>query len=113
MRDHNAGRLALLDGGDRRRVGAGRAPGPSAGAGPDFQRAAGHLAVLPQMITDFREPLIWVLFEGNVVVNGNTEDVEDHTQLTWLPWRASCPKIYRVRGIDLKGLRGDWRDDIS
>lgn len=28
MRDHNARRLELLDGGDRRRVGAGRAPGP-------------------------------------------------------------------------------------
>jgi len=64
-------------------------------------------------VVGFVFPLILVLFEGNVVVNGNTEDVEDHTQLTWVPWRASCPKIYGVHGIDLKGLRGDWWDDIS
>ena len=56
-------------------------------------------------VVGFVFPLILVLFEGNVVVNGNTEDVEDHTQLTWVPWRVSCPRIYRAHGIDLKGLR--------
>jgi hypothetical protein len=28
---------------------------------PSFQRAAGHLAVLRQMTSDFRDPLVWVV----------------------------------------------------
>jgi hypothetical protein len=40
---------------------------------PSFQRAAGDMAVLRQMTQDFREPVIWVLFD--IVARGIAEIV--------------------------------------
>ena len=40
---------------------------------PSFQRAAGQLAVLRQMTTDFREPVIWVVLA--IVARGVAEIV--------------------------------------
>jgi hypothetical protein len=40
---------------------------------PSFQRAAGQLAVLRQMTTDFREPVIWMVLA--IVARGVAEIV--------------------------------------
>jgi hypothetical protein len=73
MRDHNARRLELLDAAAT--VGweqAGR-QGRDEELAPAFQRAAGHLAVLRRMISDFREPVIWAVLA--VVARGIAEIV--------------------------------------
>jgi hypothetical protein len=40
---------------------------------PAFQRAAGHLAVLRRMTSDFREPVIWLMLA--IVASGITQIV--------------------------------------
>lgn len=73
MRDHNRRRLELFDAalafawdkvGER---------GLQEELTPSFQRAAGHLAVLRQMTTDFREPVAWVVLA--VVARGLAEAI--------------------------------------
>ena len=60
MRDHNARRLELLDAATTAAWEQAGRQGLQQELTPSFQRAAGHLAVMRQMTSDFREPIIWV-----------------------------------------------------
>ena len=73
MRDHNARRLEVLDA-------ALTAAWEQAGRGglqqelaPSFERAAGHLAVLRQMTSDFRDPAVWMVL--SILARGIVEIV--------------------------------------
>ena len=73
MRDHNARRLELLEASmDFAWNEAGRR-GLQEELMPSFQSAAQYLAVLRQMTSDFREPVIWVILA--VVARGLAEIV--------------------------------------
>jgi hypothetical protein len=73
MRDHNARRLELLDGAVTAAWEQAGRQGVQQELAPSFERAAGHLSVLRQMTSDFREPVIWLLLA--IVVRGITEIV--------------------------------------
>jgi hypothetical protein len=59
MRDHNARRLELLDAATTAAWEQAGRQGLQQELTPSFQRAAGHLAVMRQMTSEFREPIIW------------------------------------------------------
>jgi hypothetical protein len=61
MRDHNARRLELLDAATTVAWERAERQGLQQEMTPSFERTAGHLAVLRQMTSDFREPVIWLL----------------------------------------------------
>ena len=61
MRDHNARRLELLDAAATFAWEQAGRQGRDEELAPAFQRAAGHLAVLRRMTSDFREPVIWLV----------------------------------------------------
>ena len=61
MRDHDARRLELLDAAITVAWEQAGRQGRQQELAPSFQRAAGQLAVLRQMTTDFRESVIWVV----------------------------------------------------
>ena len=61
MRDHNARRLELLDAATTAAWEQAERQGLQQQLAPSFQRAAGHLAVLRQMTSDFREPVVWLV----------------------------------------------------
>jgi hypothetical protein len=70
-RDHNRRRLDLLDA-------AAAASWEQAGSRelkeelrPNFERLSGHLAVMRQMTTDFREPIVWMVLA--ILVRGLTD----------------------------------------
>ncbi len=70
MRDHNARRLELLDATVTFAWEEAGRRGLQGELTPSFQRAAGHLAVLRKMTTDFREPLVFTvltLIAGGIV----------------------------------------------
>ncbi len=71
MRDHNARRLELLDAATTVAWEQAGRQGLQRELTPSFQRAAAHLAVLRQMTTDFREPVIWVVLA--IVARGVAE----------------------------------------
>jgi hypothetical protein len=73
MRDHNARRLELFDAALARAWEEAGRRGLQDQMTPSFQRAAGHIAVLRQMTTDFREPVVWVVIA--VVARGLAEVV--------------------------------------
>ena len=73
MRDHNARRLELLDAATTVAWEQAGRQGLQQELAPSFQRAAGQLAVLRQMTTDFREPVIWVVLA--IVARGVAEIV--------------------------------------
>ena len=73
MRDHNARRLELLDAATTAAWEQAGRRGLQQELTPSFQRAAGHLAVLRQMTSDFRDPVIWLLLA--IVARGITEIV--------------------------------------
>jgi hypothetical protein len=73
MRDHNARRLELLDAAATVAWEQAGRQGLQQELAPSFQRAAGQLAVLRQMTTDFREPVIWVVLA--IVARGVAEIV--------------------------------------
>ena len=60
MRDHNARRLELLDAATTAAWQQAARQGLQQELTPSFQRVAGHLAVMRQMTSEFREPVIWV-----------------------------------------------------
>ena len=60
MRDHNARRLELLDAATTAAWDQAGRQGLQQELTPSFQRVAGQLAVMRQMTTEFREPVIWV-----------------------------------------------------
>src|SRR5438552_14162663 len=68
MRDHNARRLELLDAAATFAWEQAGRQGRDEELAPAFQRAAGHLAVLRRMTSDFREPVIWLVLA--VVASG-------------------------------------------
>ena len=68
MRDHNARRLELLDAAATFAWEQAGQQGRDEELAPAFQRAAGHLAVLRRMTSDFREPVIWLVLA--VVASG-------------------------------------------
>jgi hypothetical protein len=59
MRDHNARRLEMLDAATTVAWEQAGRQGLQQELTPSFQRVAGQLAVMRQMTTEFREPLIW------------------------------------------------------
>jgi hypothetical protein len=59
MRDHNARRLELLDAATTAAWEEAGRQGLQQELTPSFQRVAGQLAVMRQMTTEFREPVIW------------------------------------------------------
>jgi hypothetical protein len=61
MRDHNARRLELFDAALTVAWEQAGRRGLQQELTPSFQRAAAHMAVLRQMTTDFREPVVWVV----------------------------------------------------
>jgi hypothetical protein len=71
MRDHNARRLELLDAATTAAWEQAGREGLQQELAPSFQRAAGHLAVLRQMTSDFREPVVWLVLA--IVARGITE----------------------------------------
>jgi hypothetical protein len=73
MRDHNGRRLELLDAATTVAWEQAGRQGLQQELAPSFQRAAGQLAVLRQMTTDFREPVIWVVLA--IVARGVAEIV--------------------------------------
>jgi hypothetical protein len=73
MRDHNARRLELLDAATTVAWEQAGRQGLQQELAPSFQRAAGQLAVLRQMTTDFREPVLWVVLA--IVARGVAEIV--------------------------------------
>jgi hypothetical protein len=73
MRDHNARRLELLDAATTVAWEEAGRQGIQQELEPSFQRASGHLAVLRQMTSDFREPVIWVVLA--IVARGIAEIV--------------------------------------
>jgi hypothetical protein len=73
MRDHNARRLELLDAATTVAWDQAGRQGLQQEMAPSFERAAGHLAVLRQMTSDFREPVIWLLLA--IVARGIAEIV--------------------------------------
>jgi hypothetical protein len=73
MRDHNARRLELLDAAATFAWEQAGRQGRDKELAPAFQRAAGHLAVLRRMTSDFREPVIWLVLA--IVVSGITQIV--------------------------------------
>ncbi len=73
MRDHNARRLELLDAAATVAWEQAVRQGRDEELAPSFQRAAGHLAVLRRMTSDFREPVIWLVLA--VVARGIAEIV--------------------------------------
>jgi hypothetical protein len=73
MGDHNARRLELLDASTTVAWEQAGRQGLQQGLAPSFQQTAGQLAVLRQMTTDFREPVIWVVLA--IVARGVAEIV--------------------------------------
>jgi hypothetical protein len=73
MRDHNARRLELLDAATTVAWEQAGRRGLQQELTPSFKRAAGHLAVLRQMTSDFREPVIWLVLA--IVARGIAEIV--------------------------------------
>src|SRR6266702_6238264 len=73
MRDHNARRLELLDAAATVAWEQAVRQGRDEELAPSFHRAAGHLAVLRRMTSDFREPVIWLVLA--VVARGIAEIV--------------------------------------
>ncbi len=73
MREHNVRRLELLDAATTVAWEQAGRQGLQQELTPSFQRAAGHLAVLRQMTTEFRDPAIWVVF--GIVARGISEIV--------------------------------------
>jgi hypothetical protein len=71
MRDHNARRLELLDAATTVAWEQAGRQGLQQEMAPSFERAAGHLGVLRQMTSDFREPAIWLLLA--IVARGIAE----------------------------------------
>jgi hypothetical protein len=71
MRDHNARRLELLDAATTVAWEQAGRQGLQQEMSPSFERAAGQLAVLRQMTSDFREPVIWLLLA--IVARGIAE----------------------------------------
>ena len=71
MRDHNARRLELFDASLTRAWDEAGRRGLQEQLTPSFQRAAGHMAVLRQMTSDFREPVVWIVIA--VVARGLAE----------------------------------------
>jgi uncharacterized protein HemX len=69
MRDHNA----RLDAATAAAWEQAKRQGLQQELAPSFQRAAGHLAVLRQMTSDFREPVVWLVLA--IVARGITEIV--------------------------------------
>jgi len=72
-RDHNARRLELLDAATTVAWEQAGRQGLQQELAPSFERAAGHVAVLRQMIRDFREPVIWLVLA--IVARGIAEIV--------------------------------------
>ena len=73
MRDHNARRLELLDAATTVAWEQAGRQGLQQEMAPSFERAAGHLAVLRRMTSDFREPVIWLVLA--IVARGIAEIV--------------------------------------
>jgi hypothetical protein len=73
MRDHNARRLELLDAATTVAWEQAGQQGLQQELAPSFERAAGHLAVLRRMTSDFREPVIWLLLA--IIARGIAEIV--------------------------------------
>src|ERR1700748_321677 len=73
MRDHNARRLELLDAAATFGWEQAGQQGRDEELAPGFPRAAGHLAVLRRMTSDFREPVIWLMLA--IVASGITQIV--------------------------------------
>jgi hypothetical protein len=73
MRDHNVRRLELLDAATTAAWEQAERQGLQQQLAPSFQRAAGHITVLRQMTSDFREPVIWLVLA--IVARGITEIV--------------------------------------
>jgi hypothetical protein len=61
MRDHNRRRLEMLDAATELAWQRATDRGLAEELRPNFERIAGHLAVLRQMTTDFRDPAIWLV----------------------------------------------------
>ena len=70
MRDHNARRLELLDAATTAAWEQAGRQGLQQELTPSFQRVAGQLAVMRQMTSEFREPVIWVALA--VVAHGSS-----------------------------------------
>jgi hypothetical protein len=68
MRDHNRRRLELLDAAGALAWQQAEHQGLSDELRPNFERLSGHLEVLRQMTTDFRDPVIWTVL--SVVAGG-------------------------------------------
>ena len=68
MRDHNARRLELLDAATTAAWEQAGRQGLQQELTPSFQRVASQLAVMRQMTSEFREPVIWVAL--GVVAHG-------------------------------------------
>jgi hypothetical protein len=71
MRDHNRRRLELFDAALSFAWGKAGERDLQEELTPSFQRASAHLAVLRQMTTDFRDPVIWLVL--SVVGRGIVE----------------------------------------
>jgi hypothetical protein len=71
MRDHNARRLEMFDASLARAWEEAGRRGLQDQMTPSFQRAAGHMAILRQMTSDFREPIVWVVI--SLVARGLAE----------------------------------------
>jgi hypothetical protein len=73
MRDHNARRLELLDAATTVAWEQAGRQSLQQELAPSFERAAGHLAVMRRMTSDFREPVIWLVLA--IVARGIVEVV--------------------------------------
>jgi hypothetical protein len=61
MRDHNARRLEMLDAATTFAWERAQARGVAEELRPAFERIAGHMGVLRQQTTQFRDPVIWMV----------------------------------------------------
>lgn len=68
MRDHNRRRLEMLDAATAYAWEQAERQGAAEELRPAFERIAGNLAVLRQMTTDFRDPIVWTVL--SVVAGG-------------------------------------------
>ncbi len=76
-RDHNRRRVELLDAATAAAWDRATASGKAEELRPQFESMGGHLGVLRQMTSDFRDPIIWMLL--SIVVSGIV-----HLILYWL-----------------------------
>ncbi|MDQ6782018.1 MAG: hypothetical protein M3063_00930 [Actinomycetota bacterium] len=126
MRDHNLRRIELLDAA----LAAAREDAERKDLRielePAFVRAGGHLVVLRQMTTDFRDPIVWlvlgvvtsiaqivayVLLDQDLVRHDQAEGGVEHELATIygrLGYPLRSPDPSRVKGKDRYVARTNW-----